>query len=490
MNGFSFFFENQSLRQTILKNTFWLTVANVAGRAIRALLVIYAARALGVAGFGVFSYSLGFAAFLIGLSEIGINGIINRDIARRTGQEGKIISTSFFIKLALSIITYAVILFSASYFVTIPAAIAVVPIIGIALILDGFQQFCFGIIRAFQKMEIEAFVTISSQIASVVLGLLILIVWPTPIGLAIAYAIGSFLAFLFVLYQLKDYFQNLKLNFDWSLVKSILHDSWPFGLISLGNTLLLYTDTIFLGWLKTDIAVGYYSAAIKPIQIIGLIPNLFVIALFPTIARQIAVSGFAKSIIEKGFALMMLFALPIAIGGFLLPEIAILPLFGQKYNDSIPIFQLLILMSIYNFPGAIFGYTLLAHNKQIKAVKYLLGSAFLNIFLNYFFIQRFGVIGAALATVISQSISTLGPMIETWRLEKIFILRHLWRPIIATSGMSFFIFFMKLAGISYWVTFPFSILIYTVILALLREPFFRELILLIKKGRSRLASNN
>ena len=483
MNWSSFLFKNQSLRQTILKNTFWLTVANVASRAIRALLVIYAARTLGVAGFGVFSYALGFAAFIIGLSEIGITGILNRDIARQTGQEEKIISTSFFIKMTLSAITYAAILFAAFYFVAIPAAVSVIPIIGIALLLDGLREFCFGIVRAFQKMETEAFVTIVSQIASVALGLMIIIIWPTPLALAVAYAIGSFLAAIFILYRLKNYFQNLKANFDRSLVKKILRDSWPFGFISLGNTLLLYTDTIFLGWMKTTVDVGLYSAAAKPIQIIGLIPNLFIIALFPTIARQIAVSGSAKSVIEKGFALMMLFAIPIAIGGFLLPEIAILPIFGQGYASAMPIFQLLIIMSIYNFPGAIFGYTLLAHNKQSKAIKYLLGSALLNMILNYFFIQQFGVIGAALATVISQAVSTLGPMIETWKLEKISVLRYLWRPAIATSGMSMFILLMKLVGISYWVTFPFSVLIYAVILALLQEPFFKELVKLVLSRR-------
>ena len=46
-------FSNRSLRQTVAKNTFWLTAGNVTGRIIKAGLIIYVARVLGAAGYGV-----------------------------------------------------------------------------------------------------------------------------------------------------------------------------------------------------------------------------------------------------------------------------------------------------------------------------------------------------------------------------------------------------------------------------------------------------
>lgn len=60
----SFLFENQTVRQTVAKNTFWLTVSNVGGRLLRAVIIIYAARVLGAGEWGAFSYAITLAAFL------------------------------------------------------------------------------------------------------------------------------------------------------------------------------------------------------------------------------------------------------------------------------------------------------------------------------------------------------------------------------------------------------------------------------------------
>ena len=59
-----FLFKNSSAKQTVAKNTFWLSVSNFGGRIIKAVIIIYAARVLGTAGYGVFSYALTLASFL------------------------------------------------------------------------------------------------------------------------------------------------------------------------------------------------------------------------------------------------------------------------------------------------------------------------------------------------------------------------------------------------------------------------------------------
>ena len=55
---------NTTVWQTIAKNTFWLFFGQMMSRVLRAIIVIYAARVLGAASWGAFSYALGIAAFL------------------------------------------------------------------------------------------------------------------------------------------------------------------------------------------------------------------------------------------------------------------------------------------------------------------------------------------------------------------------------------------------------------------------------------------
>ena len=435
-------FNNQTLRQTVIKNTFWLTVANVAGRAIRAIIVIYAARVLGAEGYGVFSYALGFSAPFIGFSDLGIAGILSRELSKGLGRGQKIIATSFFIKLTLTLATYIAALIGAFTVMPVAAAKIIIPLISLSLALDGFREFGFGVTRSFQKMEIEAGVTVAYQIGSVIVGFAALLLWKTPLSLALAYAFGSALGVILIARYLKEYLRNIRANFDPVLVKSILYDAWPFAITAFGNLILLYTDTIFLGWMKAEVDVGYYNAASKILQLMNLVPNLFIYALFPTLTQRIMTKE-AKPLIEKSFALMVLLGLPIAVGGFLMPEFIINLVFGKEYELAIPIFRILILLTAISFPVAIVGYSLLAHNRQAYVVKYTLGAAALNLVLNYFFIRSFGNPGAALATVLAQSIMFFGPLRELMKVEHLELLKPLWRILMSVAIMAGIIILLK-----------------------------------------------
>ena len=91
----AFLFRNTSARQTVAKNTIWLSVSNFGGRIIKAAVVIYAARVLGAAGWGIFSYAVTLAGFLTLFIDPGINSILMRETAKSSEEEQKkILSTA------------------------------------------------------------------------------------------------------------------------------------------------------------------------------------------------------------------------------------------------------------------------------------------------------------------------------------------------------------------------------------------------------------
>src|SRR6266568_6359664 len=113
----SFLFKNTSTRQTVAKNTFWLTISNVGGRLLRALIIIYAARVLGAAEWGVFAYATSLIAFLTSFIDLGINSILTRETAKGSNpvREEQILSTSFFLKIILLVLAILIVLFVAPY---------------------------------------------------------------------------------------------------------------------------------------------------------------------------------------------------------------------------------------------------------------------------------------------------------------------------------------------------------------------------------------
>ncbi|MEK7574274.1 MAG: oligosaccharide flippase family protein, partial [Patescibacteria group bacterium] len=59
----NFLFQNLTPRQTVAKNIFWLSLSQIGSRFFRAIIIIYAARVLGAAEYGIFAYVLAFAGF-------------------------------------------------------------------------------------------------------------------------------------------------------------------------------------------------------------------------------------------------------------------------------------------------------------------------------------------------------------------------------------------------------------------------------------------
>ena len=94
----NFFLQNQGIRQTIVKNFIWLSTGTTISRVIRSLMIIYAARVLGTEHYGVFSYALGLTAIFNIFSDIGLTGILTRELVKRT-EKKEYLATSLGIKL-------------------------------------------------------------------------------------------------------------------------------------------------------------------------------------------------------------------------------------------------------------------------------------------------------------------------------------------------------------------------------------------------------
>ncbi|MBI2035392.1 MAG: oligosaccharide flippase family protein [Candidatus Liptonbacteria bacterium] len=109
-------FNNRSIKQTVAKNVFWLSVSEIASRIFRGVIIIYAARVLGAAGYGVFSYALGLAGFFTIFLDVGLTAILTREAAQKPSQKSEYFATIFWMKTVPLMLTVAVVIFIAPYF--------------------------------------------------------------------------------------------------------------------------------------------------------------------------------------------------------------------------------------------------------------------------------------------------------------------------------------------------------------------------------------
>jgi O-antigen/teichoic acid export membrane protein len=402
----NFLFENQSLKQSIAKNTFWLFSGQLLGRITRIAIVVYAARILGPASWGAFSYAMGLVAFLTIFTDIGVSAIVTRESAKNPAIGDRYFSTAFFLKLVFLILGAALLIFGAPYITNLEEAKMLLPIISLVLIFDSLRNFGFAISRANEKMQWEGINEVLTNIAITGLGFWALNNSATSQSLTASYALAVGIGFLLIAWQLRHYFKNLLTNLDYSLIKPILSMAWPFALASSLGAVMINTDLIMLGWLTSAEEVGFYSVAQRPIQLLYVLPTIFAVSLFPTFSRLANQDNAKfKEILETALKIALLAALPIAAGGMILGDQIINLLFGAAYQSAIPAFQILLLTVLIVFPSAIISNAIFSYNQQNKFVAFSALGATGNIFFNFLLIPLYGIAGCAAATIFTQLIA-------------------------------------------------------------------------------------
>jgi O-antigen/teichoic acid export membrane protein len=476
-----FLFKNTSAKQTVAKNTFWLSVSNFGGRLIKAVIIIYAARLLGTAGYGVFSYVITLAGLLTLFMDPGINGILIRDTAKVDDEERRtIFGTMFVMKIVLLLIGVAVILFIAPLFTTLPGAKVLIPIIALVLALDTLREFFFSLIRAMEKMQWEAAIFLLTNLGIVVFGFIFLYMAANAQSFSWGYVAGDAVGTIAAVIILRSYFKKIFSRFEPSRVMPILRAAWPFAISGALGLLFTSSDILIISWMRTASDVGIYSAAIRIIQTFYLIPSIFQLATLPLLAR-LAKSDNARfrTVLERTLGMIFLASIPLSLGGIVLGTQIMSFVFGAPYAAGGLAFKLLAATLMFDFAASIIINALFAYEHQKSLVVSSAFGGVVNVGLDLILIPFFGIAGSAAATLAAQIVNNgylwyamkkVNPFTVIGRLKKIFI---------ASAAMTAFAILFMALGMNVIVNVILCAVIYFILLRLLKEPLLKEVFLIL-----------
>lgn len=475
----NFLLRNTETKQTFIKNVFWLFVSEFGIRILKLIIFIYAAKKLGASEWGVFSYALALMSTFAIISDIGINAVLIKKIANKN-LSTEYISTGFYLKLILSFVA-SLGLISTFFFIKENNVLrTIIPIMSLILFLDSFREFGFTLNRAFEKMEIEAITKIFTTITLVIFSFIFIYYNKTAISLAYSYLISGFIGVLLMYLIFKNYFKNIKQNFNKKLLIPIFKEAWPLAIVGVFGIIMTNIDTIILGWYKNVTDVGIYSVAQKPIQLIYVIPILISTAILPVLSKFSNINKEKMNVvINKALNISLLFAIPVVTGSILLGGQIMLSMFGQQYIESINIFKIIIFVILLSAPGVILSNVLFIEGKQKQIAKAILVGTIINFILCILLIPRYGIYGAALATTICQLISNTIIVVSAIRIPNIKLKLDIKKIIIATILMAIIIFFIK-DYILIIYTISISLISYFIFLGILKENNIKEIYLLFK----------
>jgi O-antigen/teichoic acid export membrane protein len=218
----------------------------------------------------------------------------------------------------------------------------------------------------------------------------------------------------------------------------LLREALPIGLTQMFGQVIFNADVILLGFLGYLSQVGYYAAAYRIVTLLQVIPTAYFTAIFPALARSHPSRQRSAGYLPQRTAYYALASsMPVALLLLDRSDWIVERLFGQSFQPSTAPLRWLV----WSLPAvtfrAVFRNLLLTSHQEVTNLLLSLVTALLNIALNLALIPRHGIVGAAVATLVSEMALLVA---AAWRvrisLGPLGILRSAAGPLLASAAMA------------------------------------------------------
>lgn len=323
----------------------------------------------------------------------------------------KILSTSFISFLVLMIIA---LLASSIVFFIMDIEGNQLILITLTIILTWSQSwFALNItlLRARQSPVYYGVLSFAKSTLSLLFSIFFMNIGLSVYGLLLGIISGTLISL--ILPTIRFWFTNISLhNYDVKTLKDFTSYGLPLTLTFAMNLIINSSDRVFIKAYLGSYETGVYSVAYDLIQNTFL--NLMVIinlAAFPIVLKGLRERGteYATKQLKKNFSILLLISLPSLIGMIILNDNIVNLFIGPEYQQLSKKLMPILLISIFLHGFKLYYVDLtyqLGSKTNLQVIPIIVAAA-LNIFLNYVFIPKYGIEGAAYSTLISYGVSII-----------------------------------------------------------------------------------
>jgi polysaccharide transporter, PST family len=391
------------------------------------LNAVVLARSLGVDRLGIYAYAMGVAALFALLPNLGISTIVTRSIAREPEASIGVVRAAIRLQALLA----------GTVFFLIPAFASALPGQPVPLVYVGLAagQLAIGTLSwpylavlggraSYDRLALVELVAACSGTA----GTLAAAALHAGIGTFLfAQLLASCLAVAVARHIARPHFptndgQRVGLG-------TLLRRAAPLGATAAAQSLYTRLDIVMLGQIASSTALGLYSAAYKPINMAVYFGSTISGPLFPLMAQEPhrgAPLAFQRTMRALGIAGP---AFGLACSGLAGPILRLI--FGAEYLSAGPILIVLAWSAVANWLYFPLGLSLQARGRERLWLGAVAAGLALNAGGNLWAIPRWGGLGAAVATLLSEGVLLLLGVVLVWRHLAI---APAWRPILVSLG--------------------------------------------------------
>ncbi|MGL4628220.1 MAG: flippase, partial [Cetobacterium sp.] len=193
------------------------------------------------------------------------------------------------------------------------------------------------------------------------------------------------------------------IKFKKKYLRKVIKESYPLFLQSLAIYIYMKLDQIMIGQMRGPGDVGIYSIGVFIAEMVYLVPVIVNTVFYPKISKYFNqdLQLFKRRIILLS-KLTMGISLIFAIFCNILGKKFFLYFYGMEYVISYKVLLIYCWTGVFVSLGVIQNTYLVLTKKQKVSLKSNIYAAIINVILNYILILKYGIIGAAVSTLISQ----------------------------------------------------------------------------------------
>lgn len=282
---------------------------------------------------------------------------------------------------------------------------------------SSLRSLCAQFVRAQNRVKLFAVDGILSTVTTILFNVLYLVVFKFGIvGYMFSIICSDILSVIFLVVVAKLHrFINIR-SLDFSVLRSMLKYAVPL----IPNTVLWWitnvSDRYIVSWFWDESYTGLYAAAYKIPSLVILVSGIFMDAWqISAVTEEEGRNRFYTKITSLYTAFLFVLASGVIVFTRVVPHV----LFAADYYEAwryIPLLTVTVVFTcLVNFLGSIY----MVEKKSIRSLLTALLSAVINIALNLWWIPRYGVNGAAAATLVCYGVVFVVRLIDTRRYIRI-----------------------------------------------------------------------
>lgn len=392
-------------RFPILKSSGWATVTAGSASLLLILLTI-AGRFLTAADYGRFSYALALTTIVETVMDLGLGPVTVRAVSRDRAGAPRLLQNVLGLKLVWVAVGLAILAVAAPMLRADPPLVRLCYLMGLSSAMRSYLLTARGLLQGLDRFDLEAAAVVFDRV-------LLLIVCGAALwagdglrGLAMAFVGARAVMLAVVMLVLRRVVGPVVPRIDIAAWRDLQAAALPLGFFMIALNTYTYIDTVILGVMRSDVETGWYAASYRVYEGLTYAPSILAAVLTPRLSYLFVHDRPAhRRLLTRGLAASVAMGLVLGAAAVWAARAILVALFGAAYAPAAAPLQILAGGAVFVFATWILHAAAISINLDRRLLLTTAVGLSANVLLNLAWIPRWGIRGAAWATVVAEALT-------------------------------------------------------------------------------------